>query len=670
MSFLLKTLEKIVDRYIRDGPLRDHPLHLHQHAYLKGRSVETALHNLVCRIENVLEHGLYGLGAFLDIEGAFNNTSFEQICLAAGRHGVHTHIVRWIRYMLEQRTVTASLGGSSLTVTVTRGCPQGGVLSPLLWNMVVDGLLSKLNKTGVFTQGYADDIVILVSGRFLDTVCGLLQKTLDRTSHWCFETGLSVNPEKTNLVLFTKKRKREGFSFPSLLGKRLELSLSVKYLGVILDSKLNWGEHMDKKLKKACASLWTCRRALGKSWGLQPRAISWIYNAVVKPSFLHCSIVWWKKTKQISVRNKLNHLQRMACMGITGAMRTTPTLAMETLLNLAPLYVEVEVHARATLYRLRNLNMWHDRGNLSGHRQLWTSLRESDIIFEMRSDSMMATFNSSPPLFKTHFPSRECWAKEEGKILHSGAQVWFTDGSMKEGKTGAGVYSQSPPRSICIPLGRHATVFQAEIFAILTCVYAIEETGLCKRPIHICTDSQAALKALNSPWCKSKLLDECYKALNTLSSRCKIELFWVPGHSGISGNEMADELAKAGAEQNPIGPEPMVPVPPSLGVAAIRAWGSNQHSRIWRETSGLRQAKTLMGEPSPKLKRRLLLMNRSQLRTVVGLLTGHYQVMRHMHLLGVTDSDRCRRCEMEEETTIHLICECPAIMRTRYRHLG
>ncbi|XP_046406283.1 uncharacterized protein LOC124171188 [Ischnura elegans] len=352
---------------------------------------------------------------------------------------------------------------------------------------------------------------------------------------------------------------------------------------------------MDSKLKKACASLWTCRRALGKSCGLQPRAISWLYNAVVKPSFIHCSVVWWKKTKQTTVRNKLNHLQRMACMGIIGAMRTTTTLAMETLLNLAPLYVEVEVHARATLYRLRNLGMWYDRGNFSGHRQLWTGLRESCTIFEMGSDSMIATFNSSPPLFKTHFSNRECWAKEEGKALHSGAQAWFMDGSMKEGKTGAGVYSQSPPWSIYVPLGRYATVFQAEIFAILTCVHVIEETGLYKRLIHIYlrTNSQAALKALNSPWCRSKLLAEYYKALNILGSRCKIELFWVPGHSSITENKKADELAKAGAEQNPIGPEPMVPVAPSMGMAAFRVWGSTNTERSGEKPRGYVRQKLL-----------------------------------------------------------------------------
>jgi hypothetical protein len=96
---------------------------------------------------------MYGSGAFLDIEGAFNNTSYDQIHAAELIHGVHAHIVRWIRQMLEQRTVKAILRQSSEMVTVSRGCPQGGVLSPLLWSMVVNSLLAYLNKYGAYTQG-------------------------------------------------------------------------------------------------------------------------------------------------------------------------------------------------------------------------------------------------------------------------------------------------------------------------------------------------------------------------------------------------------------------------------------------------------------------------------------------------------------------------------------
>ena len=67
--------------------------------------------------------------------------------------------------MLEGRLVYTSLMGSTLTAKVVGGCPQGEGLSPLLWNLVVDRLLSVTNELGFSTFGYADDVVIIVQGK-------------------------------------------------------------------------------------------------------------------------------------------------------------------------------------------------------------------------------------------------------------------------------------------------------------------------------------------------------------------------------------------------------------------------------------------------------------------------------------------------------------------------
>jgi hypothetical protein len=93
-SFLLKTMEKLVDRHIREGKLKEYPLHRNKHAYQIGKSIETALHNVVTRIENVTEHKDIALGVFLDIEGAFHRTSFDTIKQAAERHGIESTVCR------------------------------------------------------------------------------------------------------------------------------------------------------------------------------------------------------------------------------------------------------------------------------------------------------------------------------------------------------------------------------------------------------------------------------------------------------------------------------------------------------------------------------------------------------------------------------------------------
>jgi hypothetical protein len=137
-SFLLKTMERLVDRFLRDEILDLWPIHPNQHAYQAGKSVETALHQLVIRVEKVLDQQEIALGVFLDIVGAFNNTSYDSMCTALTRHRVDPTTVRWIRGTLEGRLATATLGGFTRGVAVSRGCPQGGVLSPRLWSLVVD----------------------------------------------------------------------------------------------------------------------------------------------------------------------------------------------------------------------------------------------------------------------------------------------------------------------------------------------------------------------------------------------------------------------------------------------------------------------------------------------------------------------------------------------------
>ena len=117
-------------------------LHPNQHAYQAGKSVETALHQLAVRVEKVLDQQEVTLSVFLDIEGAFN-TSCNYMCAAP----LDYTIVRWIKAILEGRQATETLDDLSRCVAVSRGCPQGGVLSPLLWC-----LLTRLSQRGVYAK--------------------------------------------------------------------------------------------------------------------------------------------------------------------------------------------------------------------------------------------------------------------------------------------------------------------------------------------------------------------------------------------------------------------------------------------------------------------------------------------------------------------------------------
>jgi len=175
---------------------------------------------------------------------------------------------------------------------------QGVVLSPLLWNLVVDMRLAATNDLGFSTFGYADDIVIIVQGKYAHTVREIMQEVLNVVVKWVDKEGLSINPHKTAIVPFTNRRKTEGLGPLILHGKELEMLGEVKYLGVILDSKLNWNRHLQKIISKAQTTFALVRRICRKKWGLRPSMAYWLYTRVVRLSIFHGALVWWPKVMQ------------------------------------------------------------------------------------------------------------------------------------------------------------------------------------------------------------------------------------------------------------------------------------------------------------------------------------------------------------------------------------
>ena len=124
-SFLLKTLERLLDVYIRDK-IGARKWSSSQHAYTKGRSVDTALHALVSTIEKSINSKEFCLVAFLDIKGAFNNVKAEAIKEGLSFLEVDVPLIGLINYMLGSRIVSSKLGDSTFKRRVTRGTPQGG----------------------------------------------------------------------------------------------------------------------------------------------------------------------------------------------------------------------------------------------------------------------------------------------------------------------------------------------------------------------------------------------------------------------------------------------------------------------------------------------------------------------------------------------------------------
>jgi ribonuclease HI len=186
-------------------------------------------------------------------------------------------------------------------------------------------------------------------------------------------------------------------------------------------------------------------------------------------------------------------------------------------------------------------------------------LQQSDPIFSMWVDVIRPAFNLEPK-YRVTMLTREDWTKGTGTPPAVKGLIWFTDGSKMREVTGAGVYGQSLGRRLSFSLGRYTTVFQAKIYVILACVYEIQSQNRPEKYVSICSDSQVALKALQAFRTTSSLVQQCQKALNDISTWHAVGLYWVPGHAGVQGNEIVNELARGGSVLGFLGPEPALGV--------------------------------------------------------------------------------------------------------------
>jgi hypothetical protein len=89
-----------------------------------------------------------------------------------------------------------------------------------------------------------------VNGKFLKTVSEVLQAAMSTVYQLCERTNLSINPNKTVIVPFTRKRNIKGLKEPILFSKTMHLSSEINYLGLTLDMGLTWKKQMDKVINK------------------------------------------------------------------------------------------------------------------------------------------------------------------------------------------------------------------------------------------------------------------------------------------------------------------------------------------------------------------------------------------------------------------------------------
>lgn len=658
-SYFLKTLEKLIYQYLKATTLDTQPFHKLQFAYQEGKSTITALQQFVGRIESTLENKGFASAVFMDIEGAFDNVPFDTMLAAIKKRNIPQSIYSLIEGMLRNRIITAQSNGFEKQVRAGKGSPQGGVLSPLLWNMVVDDLLERFQKNSAYAFAYADDITTLVTGKHQDIVTINMQRNLNIMEQWCKEVGLRVNPLKSSAIIFTRNKVRKAYPL-KIFGQNIPYTESVKLLGVTLDRKLLWNEHCQLICRKAISSLMQCRRSVGKTWGLTPKVMLWLYTLVIRPIFSYSAVLWYHRLKIGTIKKQLISVQRLALLCISGAHHSCSTAALETLLCIPPLDLFLKGEAFAWYTRNKSSFMLNSKCQSSAVKELQVISGMLDCPKDNTNAKFFfeKSFRISLVVSKVIAPTSRC-------------VECYTDGSRTKTSAGAGVFVPQLQHEESIGLGKSCTVFQAEMFAILRAATFMTESKVSNCTIGFFTDSLASVKSLNKVCTKSGIVQQCIAALNKLGEINKVYVAWIKGHSNCPGNDHADYLARMGSTRLVIGPEPFLPLLNCTWKLELRKWVLQEHTVRWRTQALGALTKKFGIEPNHSASLKLVNMNRRALKCTIDILTGHCALQKHLHTLGLANSPLCLNCgEEEQEDVEHFLCSCEAFSRVRKSILG
>lgn len=182
---------------------------------------------------------------------AFDLVDHDLLLTRAETLGVRGNALNWLRSYLSNRTTRVVIGGvESRARHVHVGTPQGSCISPTLFNIFINTLPAVLEALGMPVL-YADDTSILVSEASLTSLVNKANSAAQIMLNWCDQVGLKLNLDKTVAVEFTTKNRTSDYSLlVKIQGKSVINADSVRFLGVHIDQKFTWSNHIRQMLPR------------------------------------------------------------------------------------------------------------------------------------------------------------------------------------------------------------------------------------------------------------------------------------------------------------------------------------------------------------------------------------------------------------------------------------
>ena len=687
MNFVFKSLEKLMLWKVRETTLKDNPMSQFQHGFRERMSTDTALSTVVDKIEQGILNKEITVGIFLDIKGAFDNIKIDFALTEMRLKGVDEDICKWYEKYLLNRNSAIELNGYQERFGINRGLPQGGNLSPIVYNMSIDRHLNGLNTEGVSTIAFADDTTLLATGKCISTICNILQRKIKVLESWSKAAGVEFNTDKSVVMMFTNKRKVKEIPI-RLQGTNLDYVQETKYLGVTLTPKLSWNSHIRNKISSCKRQMYLVKRMVNNRFNMSMKALKWIYTACIRPKILYAAHIWGHSLSKKMIQ-ELYKINSLGCRNIAPCWRSTPTKALEIIWNIEPLHLAAKEKGLSTYARTKDIvkTVWSGYANGKfGHWKHWEiAHKKSGIPTEIEHKINRRAWEKAYEVlpFRKHSGS----LKDKINVMEYPNTLYiYSDGSKtEENQAGYGFVCRYKNRTVYSEsgyIGKNKSVYQAELCGLKEAIKHLNEGFQAPEKIECRIDNQAVLRRLQSSTVNTSLELDCRNELNTLGQRNKIQLRWVKSHSQVIGNEAADTLAKDGANHR-CDKEIKINFPKAYIKEMLWSNTKKEWSQEWisgkHTTFKMEDTKYWLPKVRHDLGKKMEKLNRTEASRVIGIISGHCAIGKHLARSKLLDEDKdpriCRLCnkELEDnkaESIQHWIEDCNKSIKARFRAFG
>ena len=257
-----------------------------QHGFLPKRSCATNLLCFTSYINDSFIERNQTDAIYTDLSAAFDKVNHRIAAAKLDRYGFSGNLLSWLMSYLSGRTINVKIGDEiSDSFSATSGIAQGSHLGPLLFLLYFNDVNHSLKCPRL---SFADDLKLFNKVQKASDAY-FLQQQLNVFMQWCDLNRMVLNPNKCSVITFTRKNQPLSFDY-RLNGVPLQRVDHVKDLGVILDTKLTFKQHISFIIAKASRQMGLIIRMTRDFKNIQ--CLVALYCSLVRSSLEYCSVVW------------------------------------------------------------------------------------------------------------------------------------------------------------------------------------------------------------------------------------------------------------------------------------------------------------------------------------------------------------------------------------------